>query len=166
MSSHPDTPIGTSGRYNESYNNTQNTDDRFLRILGNRVREARARRGMTRRILAKDSGVSERYLAELESGQGNMSILLLRDVARALDLPLEVLVVEGPDPSLDLIHTVEFLRRLPMEELLEARQILLWRFGGVATTARCGRIALDRAARGRKINPRSKAGGDLQAAFF
>ncbi|HEY4932734.1 MAG TPA: helix-turn-helix transcriptional regulator [Terriglobales bacterium] len=142
MSSHPDTSIGNSERYNEGYNNPQNNDDGFLRILGNRVREARASRGMTRRILARDSGVSERYLAQLESGQGNVSILLLRDVARALDLPLEVLLAEGPDPSLDLVHTVELLRRLPTEELLEARQMLLWRFGGVDSATRCGRIAL------------------------
>ena len=54
---------------------------RFLRLLGERVREARARRGMTRRILARDSGVSERYLAQLESGQGNVSVLLLQQIA-------------------------------------------------------------------------------------
>ena len=39
----------------------------YLRLLGERVREMRARRGMTRKILARDSGVSERYLAQLES---------------------------------------------------------------------------------------------------
>src|SRR3546814_5664024 len=43
---------------------------------------------MSRKILAKDSGVSERYLAQLESGAGNISILLLRQVARAMDLPI------------------------------------------------------------------------------
>ena len=68
---------------------------------------------MTRKILARDSGVSERYLAQLESGQGNVSILLLRDIARALDLPLEALVLDGPEPPVDLVHTTEFLRRLP-----------------------------------------------------
>ena len=143
MSSPPDTPMGDSGRYNESYNNAHNnSDDGFLRILGNRVREARASRGMTRKILANDSGVSERYLAQLESGQGNVSILLLRDVARALDMPIEALILEGSDPSMDLMHTVEFLRRLPSSELLEARQMLLFRFGGTDTATRCGRIAL------------------------
>ena len=63
-------------------------DDRhYLAMLGERVREGRARRGMTRKLLARDSGVSERYLAQLESGQGNVSILLLRQIARALNLP-------------------------------------------------------------------------------
>src|SRR5438128_8844213 len=100
----------------------------YLKLLGDRVREARARRGMTRKILARDSGVSERYLAQLERGQGNISILLLRDIARALDLPLELLVLQGPEPPIDLIHTTEFLRRLRPEELTQARQLLIENF--------------------------------------
>ena len=67
-------------------------DSRFLKILGERVRQARANRGMTRKILARDSGVSERYLAQLESGQGNVSILLLRGIAQALNMQLEALL--------------------------------------------------------------------------
>src|ERR1017187_8412031 len=63
----------------------------YLRLLGERVRQMRARRGMTRKILARDSGVSERYLAQLESGRGNISILLLRQIAQALDTPLQAL---------------------------------------------------------------------------
>lgn len=120
----------------------ETADSGFLKLLGDRVREARARRGMTRKILARDSGVSERYLAQLESGQGNISILLLRDIARALDLPLEVLVYNGPEPPIDLVHTTEFLRRLRPEELAQARTLLLERFGGVDLAARRGRIAL------------------------
>src|SRR5215469_16556530 len=85
----------------------------YLRVLGERIREARARRGMTRKILARDSGVSERYLAQLESGQGNISIILLRQVAQAMSLPLSELVREGPEPPIDLVHIAEFLRRLP-----------------------------------------------------
>src|SRR5437879_10367578 len=82
----------------------------YLRQLGDRVREARARRGMTRKILAQDSHVSERYLAQLEAGQGNISILLLRELAEALDLKLTALVDDGPEPPVDLLHTIEFLR--------------------------------------------------------
>jgi len=117
-------------------------DSGFLKLLGDRVREARARRGMTRKILARDSGVSERYLAQLETGQGNISILLLRDIARALDLPLEALVYDGPEPPIDLVHTTEFLRRLTSKELSEARHLLVEHFGGVDLVARRGRIAL------------------------
>jgi XRE family aerobic/anaerobic benzoate catabolism transcriptional regulator len=120
----------------------QGAETKYLNRVGDRVREARARRGMTRRILAKDSGVSERYLAQLESGQGNISILLLRDVARALNLPLEALVLEGPDPPADFAHAAEFLRRLRPEELTQARQLLNERFGGIDLRARTSRIAL------------------------
>src|SRR3984885_3048184 len=88
----------------------------YLPQLGTRIRGARARRGMTRKILARDSGVSERYLAQLETGQGNISILLLRDIARALDVPIEALVYDGAEPPIDLVHTTEFLRRLPHDE--------------------------------------------------
>jgi XRE family transcriptional regulator, aerobic/anaerobic benzoate catabolism transcriptional regulator len=117
-------------------------DAAFLKELGDRVRAARASRGMTRKILARDSGVSERYLAQLEGGQGNISILLLRDIARALDIRLEALVLDGAEPPLDLVHATEFLRRLPAPELSQARQLLLQHFGGVDQAARHGRIAL------------------------
>ncbi len=49
---------------------------------------------MSRKLLARDSGVSERYLAQLESGQGNVSILLLRQIATALNLSLTELLAE------------------------------------------------------------------------
>ncbi len=114
----------------------------YLRLVGERVRETRARRGMTRKLLARDSGVSERYLAQLETGQGNISILLLRQIARALDIPVEALVLEGDEPPVDLVHTTEFLRRLPAAELLQARRLLVQHFGGVDLEARRGRIAL------------------------
>lgn len=117
-------------------------ESEYLHLLGERVREARARRGMTRKILARDSGVSERYLAQLETGQGNISILLLRAIARALDVPLEVLVFAGQEPSVDLVHMTELLRRLPPSDLQEARRLLLSHFGGVDIAARRKRIAL------------------------
>jgi XRE family aerobic/anaerobic benzoate catabolism transcriptional regulator len=82
----------------------------YLTSIGNRVRELRARRGMTRKILARDSRVSERYLAQLESGEGNISILLLRQIAAALDTPVESLVFAGAEPSVELVRATEFLR--------------------------------------------------------
>ena len=117
-------------------------DAEYLRALGERVRETRARRGMTRKLLARDSGVSERYLAQLETGQGNISILLLRQIAKALDTPVGALLLEGPAPSVDLVHITEFLRRLPAAELTQARAVLVQHFGDVDQDARRGRIAL------------------------
>jgi XRE family transcriptional regulator, aerobic/anaerobic benzoate catabolism transcriptional regulator len=113
-----------------------------LKALGDRVRQARARRGMTRKQLARDSGVSERYLAQTEGGKGNISVLVLRQLARALNVSVDVLLFEGPEPPVELVHTVEFLRRLPLDDLARARQMLLHQFGGVDPAARHRRIAL------------------------
>ena len=71
----------------------------YLTGLGERVRAWRTDHGMTRKALSEASGVSERYLAQLESGQGNISVLLLRKVARAMGVPIEHLVRdEEPSP--------------------------------------------------------------------
>jgi len=69
----------------------------YLSRLGDRVRAWRAGNGMTRKTLAAASGVSERYLAQLEAGQGNISVLLLRKVARAMGVSVESLVRESAD---------------------------------------------------------------------
>jgi XRE family aerobic/anaerobic benzoate catabolism transcriptional regulator len=114
----------------------------FLTALGDRVREMRARRGMTRKILARDSGVSERYLAQLEGGHGNASLLILRQVARALDVPLEALVTATPDVPPELAHATELLGRLTPDKLGEARALLQKTFGDVNADARSRRIAL------------------------
>lgn len=111
----------------------------YLRMLGRRVRDARARHGMTRRMLAHDCGVSERYLAQLESGRGNLSIMLLRRVAAAIDVPLTELVSEEL-PPLEYALVSERLRRLAPAELAEAAAILARRFGD--SSARTARIAL------------------------
>jgi XRE family aerobic/anaerobic benzoate catabolism transcriptional regulator len=70
------------------------TETLFLSRLGDRVRAWRSEHGMTRKALAQASGVSERYLAQLEAGEGNISVLLLRKVARAMGVPVEHLVRE------------------------------------------------------------------------
>jgi XRE family transcriptional regulator, aerobic/anaerobic benzoate catabolism transcriptional regulator len=64
----------------------------YLHLLGARVRRVRAQRGMSRRILAAASGISERYLAQLECGTGNASILVLQAVAAAMHIALDDLV--------------------------------------------------------------------------
>jgi XRE family aerobic/anaerobic benzoate catabolism transcriptional regulator len=73
-------------------------DAAFLHALGRRVRLLRARRGMTRRILAAQSGVSERYISAVESGTGNGSILLLRALAQALNVDLRALLEDEAEP--------------------------------------------------------------------
>lgn len=113
-----------------------------LQVLADRVRQARARRGMTRKQLALDSGVSERYLAQIEGGHGNISVLVLRQLAKALNMAVDLLLFEGPEPPVEFAHTVEFLRRLPLDDLKLAHQVLLHQFGGAPPAARHRRIAL------------------------
>jgi XRE family aerobic/anaerobic benzoate catabolism transcriptional regulator len=74
-------------------------DSAFLVTLGQRVRLLRARRGMTRRILAAQSGVSERYISAVEAGTGNGSILLLRALAAALNVDLRALLADEAEPA-------------------------------------------------------------------
>ena len=116
------------------------TDDRYLKMVGERVRNARARHGMSRRMLAHDSGISERYLAELESGRGNLSIVLMRRLAKAIDLPVAELVDDDPPRTVEYQLLVERLGRLDPAELTEASKLLAERFGDRA--ARTERIAL------------------------
>ena len=75
---------------------TQSEDEAFLACLGERVRAWRDSHRITRKVLAQSAGLSERYLAQLESGQGNMSILLLRQLAQAMQVSVEELVRETP----------------------------------------------------------------------
>ena len=56
----------------------------FLIELGKRLREARLALAMSRRELARRSGISERYIAEIEAGRGNVSIVLLLRIIRAV----------------------------------------------------------------------------------
>ena len=72
----------------------QQQEDAYLARLGERVRAWRTEHGMSRKSLALASGVSERYLAQLEAGQGNISVLLLRKLARAMGVAVERLVRE------------------------------------------------------------------------
>src|SRR6202162_4334916 len=119
---------------------TGSSDDRYLKMLGERVCDARARHGMSRRMLAHDSGISERYLAELESGRGNFSIVLMRRLAKAIDVPVAELVSDETPQPVEYKLLVERIRRLDPAELGEVSAILAQRFGD--RVGRAERIAL------------------------
>ena len=114
----------------------------YLHRLGERVRTLRNRRGMSRKALAGHARVSERYLAQLEVGKGNISIVLLRRIARALGLPVTQLVQEGADPPLDLVLLSQFLERLSPPALSSARDLLLRHLSETSDDLRRRRIAL------------------------
>jgi len=112
----------------------------YLKRVGERVRLGRARRGMSRKALSKASGVSERYLADLERGVGNPSLLVLRQIADALGAEVAQLVSDQPERPIDLTLTLHQLERLSPPELAEARRLLSQRFG--SARAAHGRVAL------------------------
>jgi len=116
-------------------------DESFLARLGAKVRDARVRRGLTRKALARESAVSERYLAELEAGRGNISVLLLRQVAGTLGLPLAELLRESDGQALELTLIQEFLQRLPKQRLARVHAQLQRDYGG-NPAGRSERIAL------------------------
>jgi len=117
-------------------------DEAYLRLVGERVRLQRVHRGMSRKALSQGSGVSERYLAELERGTGNASLLVLRSIAVALGIKVDDLAGEDPDRPIDMTIAIQQLQRLSPEEVAEARQLLSRRFGKSALAAAQGRIAL------------------------
>ncbi|MFZ0523481.1 MAG: helix-turn-helix transcriptional regulator [Candidatus Acidiferrales bacterium] len=117
------------------------SDTEFLGFVGARVRELRSLRGMTRKAVARDADVSERHLAQLELGDGNISILLLRRIAAALNASLADLFspkVYMPDEK-RLIG--ELLERLPANRLQETLKRLTREFASEEKSRR-SRIAL------------------------
>jgi XRE family aerobic/anaerobic benzoate catabolism transcriptional regulator len=108
--------------------------------LGARVRAWRARRGMTRKALAADSGLSERFLADVESGKGNVSINSLEAAARALNISILDLLQDAPRPA--LARAQGLLARLDDGQLDQAYSLLGSTFGMTDALGRDKRVAL------------------------
>jgi XRE family aerobic/anaerobic benzoate catabolism transcriptional regulator len=102
----------------------------FLEQLGQRVRNMRALHGMSRKVLAKVSGISERYIAQLESGKGNVSIVLLRRLSHAMGAHLEDLI-PSTEPSPDWPVIRDLVRKATLSQIAQAKDIL----AGHAATA-------------------------------
>lgn len=98
-------------------------EDSFLEELGRRVRTMRGLRGMSRKVLAKVSGISERYIAQLESGKGNVSIVLLRRVSNAMAAHIEDLIPSS-DPAPDWPVIRELMRQATPTQIAQAKNIL------------------------------------------
>ncbi|HEY0856208.1 MAG TPA: helix-turn-helix transcriptional regulator [Albitalea sp.] len=117
--------------------------DPFLATLGERARALRARRGLTRKGLARAADVSERHLANVEMGVGNASIQFLRQVAQALNCTLAELVGDETASSAEWLMIREILRGRDPAELAQARTALAAMFGAPASeAARRQRVAL------------------------
>jgi XRE family aerobic/anaerobic benzoate catabolism transcriptional regulator len=100
---------------------TNDAESAFLMQLGQSVRTMRGRRGMSRKVLARSSGISERYIAQLESGKGNVSIVLLRRVAAAMAISLEDML---DDHAEDWSVIRELLRNATPAQIAGARNVL------------------------------------------
>jgi XRE family aerobic/anaerobic benzoate catabolism transcriptional regulator len=107
---------------------TSDPETGFLDQLGQRVRTMRALRGMSRKVLAKVSGISERYIAQLESGKGNVSIVLLRRVSNAMGAHLEDLIPHQ-EPSPDWAVIRDLLRKATPSQIAQAKDILTGQSG-------------------------------------
>ena len=119
----------------------------FLVGLGERVRALRARRGITRKALSKEAGVSERHLANLEYGVGNASVLVLLDVTRALQCSLAELLGDMTTRTPEWLMIRELLAQQDDATLRRVREAigeLLGTGGGQGRSgaARSPRIAL------------------------
>ena len=117
------------------------SNDDFLLSLGKRVRELRNRRGLTRKMMAREADVSERHLAQLEAGEGNVSIVLLRRIAAALHVSLAELFAAEAETQHEKILIQRFLERLPAPRVEDAMSRLLREFGD-EEVARRKRVAL------------------------
>ncbi len=93
----------------------------FLVALGERVRRLRARRGMTRKALSVAADVSERHLANLEYGVGNASILILQQVATALQCSLAELIGDVTTASPEWLLLRELLEERDEDTLRRVR---------------------------------------------
>jgi XRE family aerobic/anaerobic benzoate catabolism transcriptional regulator len=141
------------------------TEEGFLAGLGRRVRGFRNRRGMTRKMLAAEADVSERHLAQLETGDGNISVLLLQRIARALSVSIGELFI---DPHVDDRETATILKRLERLPAARRREIVTRIQSDIEDDgkARDGRIALIGLRGAGKSTLGARLAADLNVPFI
>jgi XRE family aerobic/anaerobic benzoate catabolism transcriptional regulator len=112
-------PASTNSKVASLERATPIPDGEFLLFLGRRVRQRRSVRGTTRKMVAREADVSERHLAQLEAGEGNVSIVLLRRIAAALNVSLVELFAPETEEAAEKQMIQRFLERLPNHRLEE-----------------------------------------------
>ena len=153
------------------------SDESFLAGLGRRVRALRNRRGMTRKMLAIEADVSERHLAQLETGDSNISVLLLQRIAEALGVTISEFFAEpsghasaagagaGAGTHGDATVVLQLLERLPAirrREIVDGLRSELEPFTGT----RSARIALIGLRGAGKTTLGARLAADLGAPFI
>jgi len=100
----------------------------YIAGIGERTRGIRAQRGMSRKDLSRHSGISERYLAQLEGGQANISVALLWQLAEALNVEFQELLPDNQTRAVQLKPLLTFLERLSLDQQKAAYSLLLKQF--------------------------------------
>jgi len=142
------------------------TSNPFLVALGNRVRELRARRGLTRKAVALAANVSERHLANLEYGEGNASILVLLQIAGALQCSLSELIGDVTTSSPEWLLIREMLDHRSEAELRRVRMEIAQMYGSTHDVERTNRIALIGLRGAGKSTLGQRLANDLGYAFI
>jgi XRE family aerobic/anaerobic benzoate catabolism transcriptional regulator len=114
----------------------------FVAEIGRLVRLGRARKGISRRQLAAGAGISERYLAQIEGGQGNPSAIVLRSIAEAIGAPIIDLIPRSGSHGGALTQILDLLGRMPATELPAIAERMHRRLAGAPAADRAQRIAL------------------------
>ncbi len=138
----------------------------FLTALGERVRALRARRGLTRKAVAVAANVSERHLANLEYGEGNASILVLLQVAAALQCTLAELIGDVTTTSPEWLLLREMLSQRSEDDLRRVREQIAVMFGATQEAERTNRIALIGLRGAGKTTLGARLAKDLGYAFI
>lgn len=106
----------------------------YIAGIGERTRGTRAQRGMSRKDLSRHSGISERYLAQLESGRANISVTLLWQIADALNVDLQELLPYPGSRSIQLKPLLSFIERLSLDQQKAVYSQLLKQFSDAQGT--------------------------------
>src|SRR5260370_4565414 len=144
---------------------TASPEGDFLVSLGNRVRELRSGRGMTRKMVAGEADVSERHVAQLEAGEGNVSIVLLRRIAAGFNVSLVELFTPEAEETSQKQLIQRFLERLPDHRLKDVVSRLIRDFGPEEKLRRA-RVALIGLRGAGKSTLGSKLAGESKIPFI
>jgi XRE family transcriptional regulator, aerobic/anaerobic benzoate catabolism transcriptional regulator len=136
----------------------------FLIWLGTRVRELRDRRAMTRKTMSREANISERHLAQIETGEGNVSIVLLRRIAATLGVTLhELFQTSALSPERKMVANL--LERLPAASLKDLLSRIQNEFAP-QESARRQRIALIGMRGAGKSTLGSRLGQETETPFI
>lgn len=125
----------------DSRRGTDPAEELYLARVGERMRLMRTQLGMSRKMLSLTSGVSERYLAEMERGAGNASLLVVRRLAAAMGMRVSELAAEEADQPVELQQAISTLEQLAPADLAAACAWLSRLYDGTSATSPNGRIA-------------------------